>query len=313
MYKVYLAALVFASLLVAACTTPQSQAPTPSETVAPPTPASAPAPSMTSTASVPAPSATPVPEGTSETAEAAACEGVTVIPRDSPEAEEIVRTVLEGMDVAALDPRPERMAVVHWIATADGWVLLPAQAEGSFEGGMYAVRESGDGYEYVGVADSGATMLGSDERRANILRAIPDISPRLVRCIDPNSISAPMTRECNPVTLIDVYSAEAEAITAALVRDLPGVSGQPGPTGMNEIHWIAQEGEWVLLSGSTNARGMEPAIFALREEADDYRFVHVAWGGMGNSDAAVRAGLAETVPELPTLLVQCVDVSWWVQ
>ncbi len=115
------------------------------------------------------------------------CADVTRIPPDAPEAQAIGQAILTALTETAspLDRQhaPFEFAEIWSIDRAEDWIIVQARFNRVFEPGIFIVRETRSGFEYVGLG-VGGRPANAAVIREEILQVAPDIPPVLLNCVD---------------------------------------------------------------------------------------------------------------------------------
>ncbi|HEX6291585.1 MAG TPA: hypothetical protein VFZ66_20545 [Herpetosiphonaceae bacterium] len=126
--------------------------------------------------------------------------------------------------------------------------------------------------------------------------------------------TTPPDGECAAVERIAPDSEEGTRIGAALLAALPATQSpelqRAAPYAFDEVWDMSKVGTWVVVQASFK-EALEPGIFVLQATDNGYRYEGLAWAGMADSAAAVRDGVAGTLPDAARALAACIDVSRW--
>jgi len=115
------------------------------------------------------------------------CAEVARIPPDAPAVQAIGQAILTAVTEQAspLDRQhaPFEFAEIWSIDRAGDRIVVQASFNRVFEPGIFIVRATPAGFEYVGLGWGGKAN-SADEIRVEIARTAPDILPALVECLD---------------------------------------------------------------------------------------------------------------------------------
>lgn len=120
--------------------------------------------------------------------------------------------------------------------------------------------------------------------------------------------------ECADVTRIPPDVPEAQAIGQAILTALPATQPsdpqQAAPYEFAEIWSIDRVEDWIIVQASFK-RALEPGVFIVRETPSGFEYVGLGWGGKPSNEAEIRAEIARTAPDIPLVLLDCLDFRRW--